>query len=624
MMRMIFMLGVLLVATVTMVGQTSKDRLASEYYTSGEYEKAAILYKKLWDENNRRNNYYDRYITCLIQSAQYDVARKEVTQRLKNEPQNVALYVKQAAIYTAEGFPERADDLYKKALEEMPADARSIYALGGAFQQQRNYKLALQTYEKGATMIGDTLRFAGQLRSLAQAENDKPRVIHYSLVSLKQKGRQASGVKNQLQRFLKIEDHEAFQAQLYQFIQKYPEITTYPEMLEWSFIQQRDFTSALRQARALDRSMNENGNRVYSLASIASNHGDYDTAIKALEYIINKKSKSSPYYLAASSDLLRVKRSKVMAGEATPGMLDTIEASYYEFFDNYGLTPDVAYVLLDLARFQNTYQKDEAKAIKSLQELIAMRGVNKRVLANAKMDLGDLYLLQGERWEATLLYAQVDKDFPEDELGEDARYRNALLSYYVGDFEWAQEQFDILKASTTKLIANDAIDRSVFIMDNLGLDTTAHPLMVYADSELKIFQRRYEEAFDQLTVLSNLYDGHGLIDDILYLEANAYVELKEYETAADLYARVASEFPEDIRADNSIYALARLYEKEFDDLNRAANLYEKLFIDYKDSTFAVDARKRYRELLKLIPEDERKEASAEELFMRGATGKLIN
>ena len=43
----------------------------------------------------------------------------------------------------------------------------------------------------------------------------------------------------------------------------------------------------------------------------------------------------------------------------------------------------------------------------------------------------------------------------------------------MGDFEWAQAQFSILKASTSKLIANDALDLSVFIMDNLGLDTTA-------------------------------------------------------------------------------------------------------------------------------------------------------
>lgn len=620
MMRIVCFIGVLLFTAMSSIAQNSADRLASQYYTTGEFEKAAVLYKKLWDKDQRRNNFYDRYIICLIQSEQYDEARKDIEGRLKREPQNVALYVQQAAVLTAEGFPEKAEVIYAKALEELPAEPSAIYRLAQAFQQQRNYKLALQTYEKGATMIGDTLRFAGQLRTMAQYEKDKPRVMYYGLMSLMQNDKLINSIKTQLQRNLKIEDQPDFQKLLYRFIQKYPDKSVYPEMLEWSFIQQRDFPSALRQARALDRRLEENGRRIFDLANVASNHGDYDTAIKALEYVVKRKSKTSPFYLPASSELLRVRRDKVFAGEASPGMLDTIEASYYEFFDQYGRTPNVAYVYLDLARFQNTYQKNEEKAIKTLEEMIAMRGVNKRVLANGKMDLGDLYLLRGKRWDATLLYAQVDKDFPEDELGEDARYRNALLSYYVGDFEWAQEQFDILKASTTKLIANDAIDRSVFIMDNLGLDTTAHPLMVYADSELKIFQRRYDEAFDQLNILANLYDGHGLIDDILYLRANAHMDLKEYEKAADLYTRVASEFPEDIRADNSIYALAQLCENEFNDLNSAANFYEKLFIDYKDSTFAVDARKRYRELLKLIPADERKEAlTPEELFMRGRT-----
>ena len=94
-----------------------------------------------------------------------------------------------------------------------------------------------------------------------------------------------------------------------------------------------------------------------------------------------------------------------------------------------------------------------------------------------------------------LLYSQVDKEFKDDLLGQQARFRNAKLSYYAGDFQWAQAQFDVLKASTSKLIANDALDLSIFIMDNLGLDTTSRALMLYSQADLLVFQNNFDGAF---------------------------------------------------------------------------------------------------------------------------------
>lgn len=618
-MRLFTFIVISLFFGLALSAQSVDDKLANQYYNVGEYEKAAVLYKKLWEKDKRRNNYYDRYFTCLLESEQYSEARSTIEKRIKIAPKDASLLVKKASILVAEGAPELADEVYKQAIDKLTGDMAMIHKLGQAFQQVRNYDLAIKTYEKGGQITGDSLRFANQLRSLSQYANDKNRLIRYSLLSLVQNERNAASIKVQLQRTLATEDHDKVQEALYVYIQNYPEAIVFPELLQWSFVQQKNFPSALRQARALDRRLDENGHRIFQLGQMAANHKDYTSAISAYNHILKKKSTNNSFYLSAKSELLKTKKNQILDGKGGVGALDSLEAEYYSFLETYGRSANVAYVILDLARFQNRYLKDSDKAIETLDGLVNMPGVNPQVLAKSKLELGDLYLLKGERWESSLLYSQVDKDFPEEYLGEIARYRNALLSYYVGDFEWAQEQFDILKASTTKLISNDAIDRSVFIMDNLGLDTTPEPLMMYADSELKIFQRRYDEAFEQLNLLSKKYDGHGLEDDVFYLRANAYLELERFDEAADLYARVAAEYPEDIRADNSIYALAKLNEEVFKDLNAAANLYEKIFIEYNSSTFAIDARKRYRELLKIIPANERKESdlSNEELFSRG-------
>ena len=215
-------------------------------------------------------------------------------------------------------------------------------------------------------------------------------------------------------------------------------------------------------------------------------------------------------------------------------------------------------------------------------------------IARAKLSLGDYYLMSGDRWEASLLFSQVDKDFKEGQVGENARYRNAKLSYYAGDFEWAQEQFKILKGATSKLISNDAIDMSVFILDNLGMDTTEVTLQMFAQADLLAFQNKYTEALQKLDSIIIIFPEHSLEDDILYTKAQIFRKLRKTDDMITMYQTIIDKFPDDIRADNALFELAEIYETKLKDPEKAKPLYEKIFVDYSGSTFAAEARQRFR------------------------------
>ncbi len=249
-----------------------------------------------------------------------------------------------------------------------------------------------------------------------------------------------------------------------------------------------------------------------------------------------------------------------------------------------------------MAELEALYLNDLEKATSILQRIVELNGVNENVRAEAKLSLADYFLMQGEVWESTLLYSQVDKQFKEDLLGHEARFRNARLSYFRGDFEWAQSQFDVLKASTSRLIANDALDLSVFILDNLGLDTTTTALQTYADAELLVFQNRFDEAFTTLDELVKAFPGHDLEDDVVYLRGRIFQKRRMYNEAAAQYRLIVDNYPKSIRLDNALFALAGLYEHQLGDTEKAQELYETLFIDYSNSILAVEARKKYREL----------------------------
>ena len=106
--------------------------------------------------------------------------------------------------------------------------------------------------------------------------------------------------------------------------------------------------------------------------------------------------------------------------------------------------------------------------------------------------------MKSEIWDASLLYSQVDKEMKDAPLGEMARYKNAKLSYYKGDFEWAQSQLKVLKNSTSQLIANDAVDLFLKITDNEPVDSIPSGLKQLAKAELLAYQNKDEEALVEI------------------------------------------------------------------------------------------------------------------------------
>jgi len=363
----------------------------------------------------------------------------------------------------------------------------------------------------------------------------------------------------------------------------------------WTFITLKQYDKALRQARALDRQFEENGGRVFDIAEIALDDNYYDTAIKGFEYITTKKGINTSYYLEAKRGLLKAKRFKITKDYSyTQEDLLALEEEYILFMAEYGRNSQTVLLMQEYAELQALYMNDIDEAIEVLEELIGFAGVEKYTLNQSKINLADYKLIQGDIWESTLLYSQVDKEFKEASIGEEARYRNAKLSYYIGDFEWAQEQFDILKRATSKLISNDAIDKAVFIMDNMALDTTDAPLKMYSGSELLIFQNRFEEAQTKLDSITTIYPEHSLEDDVFYSKAQIHMKKREYQDAIGFYEKIIEKFPEEIRADNALFEMAQLFELILQDKVKALELYEKLFLEYSGSTFAVEARKRFR------------------------------
>jgi len=531
----------------------------------------------------------------LFQLKRYTEAEKVLIKELRKKTADPIFNISLGQVYDKLDNADAAAQQFQLAINRMNPERFFIVRIGNTFTNLNQLDWAIKTYEKGAVMLNDKLVFSYYLADLFRRKGDGPKMINQYLNVVSSQADRMDNIQMIFQRYLLKEDYKELKKQIYERIQLEPDAIVYPELLIWLLLQEKDFSGAFRQVKALDRKLKENGTRLFQFANMAANENDYNTAIEAFDYIVEVKGVNSGFYLEAKIEGLRCRRNKLIEeSNLSTTFVADLKSKYLSFINELGRNRNTATVLIDLAELEAYYLNDLNKAIELLTEVISFPSLNPRIQASAKLVLGDYQLMNGEIWEATLLYSQVDKAFQDDLLGQDARFRNARLSYYTGDFTWAQSQFDVLKASTSKFIANDALDLSVFILDNLGLDTTPEPLKNYAKAELLSFQNQTKEAFTVLDNILRTYPDHSLVDDIWYLKGNIFRKEKKFAEAITFYEKTIASDPESIRIDNALFALGELYESKVIDKEKARACYERIFIEFTDSLYAVEARKRYR------------------------------
>lgn len=571
-------------------------RLGREYFSNGEFEKAAEIYQQLHEKDRKQDYYYERYLTTLMELQDYKTAEEMLKKAIKASPEKIERYVDYGNIFQLQTQPDKAKDQYEKAIKALSNDQIQIIKLAEAFANKKLYDYAVATYEKGEKLIKEKNAFAYELGAIYYQKGENDKMITAYLDALEFQPSRLTNIQALFQRSMPPETgFDELKTQLFARIQKDEKNILYPDMLIWVFTQEGDYSSALRQAKALDKRLGDNGTRIFKLAQSAMSERKFLAAIEGYEYIAKEKGLESPYYLESRENILRAKRENLIeAATYTKADLLDLEKDFEQFLGEFGRSRATVDVMQDLASFEARYLYNLDKAIAVLEEVINLPQLAPMTLALAKIELGDYYLMKGDPWEATLLYSQVDKAQKDAPLGAVARFKNAKLSYYKGDFDWSQGQLDAIKGSTSELMSNDAIDLSVFIMEHLNLDTSARAMQLFADADLLRFQNREDEAIVKMDSLLANFKGHGLEDDVFFVKAQIAARRRQYQAAADFYQIIIDKYKEGILVDNAIFALAQLYETRLNDKTKAMALYDKIILEHSGSLFVVDARKRYR------------------------------
>ena len=569
--------------------------LARDYARRGEYEKAIFLFERLKSEEQTSPEVLPSYLTALQGLKRYKDAEKLLKRGQRQHPAEGTYGVALGALYATSGEAGAADKQYQKVLGQLTLPQVEPVAID--FQQRELPQWAEKTYLRGRELAHNNTEYAPQLIQLYTQSQQQDRLLDETLRLVERDPQQLPFVRNMLQNALREEkDFDTLEKLLVAKVQAQPDQQSYSELLLWLQIQRHDFVGALVQARALDRRANAQGARVLALAGIAQRNRDYATAIAACEYVL-REYRTGPYYTVARQVLLQTREAQVRdTYPLDPAQVRALTADYAALLTELGPTPDAAPTMNRLAKLYAFQLDDQAKALPLLQAVIAMPRAAPEAVAEAKIALGDLDLLRGEPWEATLLYSQVEKSNPEAQIGQEAKLRNARLSYFAGDFKLAKSHLDILKEATTREIANDAMQLSLLIQEGLAVDTLGLALKGYAAVEELVFRNQLPQAIGGLDALLARYPGSTLTDDALLLKAQLQRRTGAYAAAAATLTQITSNPKYDVLSDDALFLLAELEEQNLGDKPKAQAHYQELLTRYPGSIYVAEARKRFRHL----------------------------
>jgi tetratricopeptide (TPR) repeat protein len=530
----------------------------------------------------------------------FKTAEKVIKKQANANKADLELQVTYAQFYEEVNEGSKAKKIYEEILESVNSNPGLTIQIYQAFIARGKVEYAKATLDKGRK-LAPSYPFNFQYADYYSLAGNKPEMMREYIDYLEVQPSMKESIQLAINSRVDLSKSEsadfiALKELLIGKTQKQNAPLIYSEMLIWLFVQNQNFNGALIQAQSIDKRIQGDGSRVYDLGLICVENKANDIARQCFDYVISLGS-NQPLYFEAQKSLLNTRFIEITTNRAySEQEISATIQDYKAALERLGKSRFTFQIILELAHIKAFYGNQIEESIQDLTQLLQTPGLTDMQRAQVKMQLADVNVLGGDIWEASLLYMQVDTDFKFEPIGNEAKYKNARVFYFDGEFDFAQGQLGVLKESTSKIIANDALQLSVMITDNYGLDSNYQAMMWFATAERLIEQHRYDSAFVLFDSIQINFPMHSLADEILFRKGKAMEQQGKWVAAAEYYNDLLKFHSDDILGDDALFRLADMEENQFQNKEKALEYYKRLVIDFKGSLFSTEARNRIRVL----------------------------
>lgn len=576
-------------------GQEIQIQLANEYYQKEEFQKAKIVYQELAKDKRYIAKINTNYLQVLFKTGEPKEVEKYFNQVVKWFPENSIYQVDRIAYY----FERKEEKNYERRInhlkEQFGKSRFQLSLIAHQLANKRMYAESVVFFLLARQASGTVSAYALEVARIYSLLNEKQKMVDEYLTYAKENKQNTVYIKQIFQNLLKNEEELSYlQNALIQRMQKEPTERTYPDLMVWVELQRKNFYGAFLQARALDKREQNKGNQSLRVGRIAMDNESWEDAIIIFTYLV-KTHHETPNLSYYRKILIEAKEGKITNTFPIDKVgIKNLLKEYRALYDELGSNNYTLEGLRNLAHLHAFYLGEIDTAAIVLRHLISSPRVNKTLASKSKLDLGDIYILRNNPWEATLLYSQVEKSHRDSPLAYEAKLKNARLHYFMGNFSLAKSHLDILKRATTREISNDAIDLTILITDNTFLDSTDVVMQTFASIELMVFQHQNQRAKQALQQLLAKKKGHSISDEVYWLLSKLAIQEGNFHEAIAYLEKIIFEFSFDILADDAAFKIAEITDKNLGDTDAAQDLYQKFITAFPGSMYTAEARKRFR------------------------------
>jgi tetratricopeptide (TPR) repeat protein len=566
------------------------EQLAEYYYDKGEFEKAKMGYEELLLSIPQNMQYFLRIIDCYQQLQQFDSAEKAIQNRLAKYNQG-NLVVELGYNFQLQKNEAKAKTYYEQAIERIKKNPNEVYGIASTFEKKVLLEYALKSYQT-AIDVEPKYNFNYQ-KGLLYGQLGNTEMMTSTFLDESYANPQNSIViQNQLSRFMSDDPGDTFNQELRKAlivrVQRNQDLF-WNRYLSWFYVQQKEFSKAFIQEKAIYKRNPESLYNIINLANLAVEEDDKEMAVEILDYVL-ENTKDLELLVQANTYLVRIKIEKAKEKDFA-----TINAEIEGLLAEYEISPFTLSLQIIQAHFVafNLKNPEQGRAI--IKRALDLR-LDDYEVARAKMELADILLFEEKYNQALIYYSQIEMDLKNDVVAHEASLKAAKTSYFKTDFAWALKQFKELKSANTQLIANDALEYFLLINDNTAADSTQTALKEFAKGDYLLYQNRDQEAIVQFQSILGKYKGQEIEAVTLLRLGKVYEKRADYNLALSQYQEIIDRHSDGIYMDEALFFSAEIYNKKLKEGEKANPFYEKIIFNHEDSIYFVEARKSFRQL----------------------------
>lgn len=592
-----------MLSSAAVLAQSATERkfsIGESYENNGSIESAERLYLEVFDENPSNSKYFWALARVMTGQNKYGELLPHIEKHIEKKGFDSKLFAFYGETLWRLGENVKANGAWNEAVRRDPKN-RSVYELiADAQTRLRLIDKAIETYETARKNFGNSNIFTRELCKLHIARGDYESGVDEAIRFHKNRPRELNATQGLIYALMLNKNAVYYiKNKLWELAENRKEYNDYLLYI-WYLRTINEFDEAFSIAVKIDEKSNRNGSYLLSFANECRSDGQYAAAGKAYRYLLeNAKSKrvvpSALFGLARTLELQLFENKNLDDRE----IADLI-ARYESVVSDYPNEQIAAESRLRIAELAINYKGDFDMAKKNLKELIISSpsggSYDAPALYSAKATnmLGDIYLMEGDLDAAWKTFDELIDDFKPvpDEQAEYAEFMKAEILFYRGLIDSSLVQYYKIAQDVDASSSNDALSRSMLIETNKELTKA---LSIFAKAQYEHFRKNTNKALALYQEVAQITEDSDLWERSLIEIAKIKIDSANYAAARKNLSRIFEKNPKTIYGDYVFLLEGRSFEAESKS-GAARESYSKILVDYPNSIYLDEARKKIRKL----------------------------